>query len=173
MRRWEINFSVLDFFGRSVETQSWTSSPCKNVLLRCARASSRPPHDETEWNISDRRKTSKKRFRVLIVIKMCLWGILCERRGVKRMKENIGWKMVGVTGQKRERRFTRHTLSDTQHNKWEGSSLEGGADSKTAAGEESLSKALDLKLLPSHRNVENWTGTSTFCAWRQLERVQR
>lgn len=81
----------------------------------------------------------------------------------------------GVTGQKKEREFTPHTLSDTQHMKWEGSSLGGRSrkDSETTAGEEPLSKLLDLTLLPSHRNMENRTGMATFGAWRQLEGVQK
>lgn len=43
----------------------------------------------------------------------------------------------------------------------------------TTAGEESLSKAPDLKLLPSHRYIENRTGAATFLCPEAAGRSQK
>lgn len=104
------------------------------------------------------------------------WWNRMKKQWLTRNQKTFGDKDVHIeNGLWEDRRRSEQRVwiySTVWHFKWAGGSLEGEGRNQTLlkkmAGEESL---IDLGVLPSHSNMENWTGAVTLCAWRQPEGV--
>lgn len=97
----------------------------------------------------------------------------------REMKAKKNWQEDGgVAGRNKMWECGIYSTRTPRHRiKWEGSSLEGGAERretlKQMLGEEPLSEPLEPEFLPPHGDMENWTGGATFYASGRLEGVQK